>query len=169
MESEHDETTVEEMSFSTEKASMFSQCPHATPALSSLNIICDPLPASAQRHVQIVPLLPRLRTFKMSGLPGEKVVQLIKFRQGPWGQLRSDNGQGVSEREFAVEEWVVRWHERRRGRDVVLDRLVDEGWVGDDGTRVKVGTFEEDGEEEEEEEEADDGEMDEEEEGEDEN
>lgn len=168
MEIDHDKTTVEEMSFSSEKASMFSQCPHPTPTPSSLNIICDPLPVSAQRHVQIIPLLPRLRTFKMSGLPGEKVAQLIKFRQGPWGQPHFDNGQEVSERVFEVEEWVVGWHERRRGKDVVLDRLVDEGWVGDDGTRVKVGTFEEDGEEEEEEEEADDGEM-EEEEGEDEN
>ncbi|KAF9468713.1 hypothetical protein BDZ94DRAFT_692607 [Collybia nuda] len=162
MEIEHDETRFDEAPVS-EKASMFSPCPRSTSnaAPTSLNIICDPLPAP--RHAQIVPLLPRLQTFRIFGLPGEKVAQLIKFRQGPWSQgvkPRSENNRGTSRYAFERVEWVVRWHERRRGKDLVLDRLVDDGWTGEDGRWVKVRAFEDEGEEEEEED-VYDGEMDE--------
>ncbi|KAG5644544.1 hypothetical protein DXG03_008199 [Asterophora parasitica] len=96
-------------------------------------------------RTEVVPLLPQLETFKVSGLPGEKVEELIRYRD--------TNAAG---NKWFVRRWIVKWSERRRGEDVVLDRLVQKGWSGEGGRRVFVETFDED--EDGDDEEADDGE-----------
>jgi len=60
-----------------------------------------------------VRLLPKLDTIQLSGLPGTRVKELIAFSQ----RLGC-----------TVKRWIVKWDENRRGRDVVLDRLVEKGW-----------------------------------------
>ncbi|RDB19066.1 hypothetical protein Hypma_014287 [Hypsizygus marmoreus] len=100
-----------------------------------------------------IPLLPALHTFKLSGLPGSSLVQLIHYRESGG---------------YGVRRWIVRWSERVRGKDGVLDALVDRGWRdgregGEDGGRcVRVETYEEEGGEEEEEGEEEEGEEEEE-------
>lgn len=60
-----------------------------------------------------VRLLPKLDTIQLSGLPGTRVKELIAFSQ----RLGC-----------TVKRWIVKWDENRRGRDVVLDRLIEKGW-----------------------------------------
>jgi hypothetical protein len=105
------------------------------------------LPVPARERMGYVPLLPGLRTIKMSGLQGKKVAEFIEYREKmvmDMGEDR-DGGGGVCK----VERWLVEWSERRRGRDVVLDELVDHGWIVKDGNTVRVEWYE--GEEDEEE------------------
>jgi F-box-like len=117
------------------------------------------LPVPAQERAGYVPLLPGLRVVKMSGLRGEKVAEFIEYREN----VGTERGEKVTNSRggmYKVERWIVEWSARQRGRDPVLDELVDEGWGGKDGRKVKVGWYEgeeEEGEEEEEEEEEDDG------------
>lgn len=61
-------------------------------------------------------LLPLLETFQMSGLDGEKVAEMIRWRSKPL-----DCGR------FAVRKWLVRWSERMAGRDKLLDEIVENG------------------------------------------
>lgn len=80
-----------------------------------------PPPCRKQR----VRLLPNLDTIQLSGLNGTRVKELIAFSQ----RL------GCS-----VKRWVVKWDENRRGRDLVLDRLVEKGWRESwNGTGLKIG------------------------------
>jgi len=115
-------------------------------------------PVPAYGHTGHAPLLPSLRVVKLSGLPGEKVAEFIEYRERVEGGTTNieDKRPGVCK----VESWNVEWSERNRGKDTMLDGLVDKGWVGRDGRRVKVGWWqgEEDEEEEGEGEEGDDGE-----------
>jgi hypothetical protein len=105
------------------------------------------LPVPAQERTGYVPLLPGLRTVKMSGLPGKRVAEFIEYRE----KMGMETGEGTDGgddggRVCKVERWLVEWSERLRGRDLVLDELVDHGWIGKDGNVVKVGWCE--GEEE---------------------
>ena len=61
-------------------------------------------------------LLPLLESFQMSGLDGEKVAQMVRWRSKPL-----DCGR------FAVRKWLVRWSERMRGRDRFLDEIIERG------------------------------------------
>ena len=74
----------------------------------------------------------------MSGLPGCKIAELIEYREN-MGIERGESSERPDGRVFKVEEWIVEWNERQRGRDLVLDELVDRGWVGKSGKTVKVG------------------------------
>lgn len=120
-----------------------------------LRVLMHPIPVLDRTgHI---PLLPVLRIVRMSGLPGNKVADFIEYREN-MGMERGENGEVTDGRGgmYKVERWIVAWSERQRGRDVVLDDLVDHGWVGKDGKKVKVGWCEpeeEEGEEEDEDEE----------------
>ncbi len=61
-------------------------------------------------------LLPRLETFRISGLEGEKVAEMVRWRSKP-----------LACGKWAVKNWLVLWTERMRGRDKVLDEIVDKG------------------------------------------
>ena len=61
-------------------------------------------------------LLPRLETFQISGLEGEKVAELVRWRSKP-----------LACGKWAVKNWLVLWSERMRGKDKVLDEIVDKG------------------------------------------
>jgi hypothetical protein len=117
-----------------------------------LRVLMHPVPA--QERTGHVPVLPALRVVRMSGLPGDKVAEFIEYRESV-GTERGENrevtdGNGGS---YRVERWVVAWSERQRGRDAVLDELIDQGWIGKDGRKVKVGWCEEEEEEAEDEDE----------------
>lgn len=117
----------------------------------SISSSCPSLPCHAPipSRVKHVPLLPRLETLKISGLPGEKVEELIRYResQDP-GRMRRCGESPQSCGKYGVCKWIVKWSERRRGKDRVLDRLVENGWMGEDGRRVLVETYDEDWDEE---------------------
>jgi hypothetical protein len=94
---------------------------------------------------QSSPLLPHLQTFKVSGITGVSIISEILRRRG-----LATSGDDL--------RWVVGWNERRRGKDLVLDELVDVGCrvesrSGQGWNIVQVETFDEGEEEEEEEEE----------------
>ncbi|KAF8073503.1 hypothetical protein FPV67DRAFT_749437 [Lyophyllum atratum] len=100
-------------------------------------------------RVKHVPLLPRLETFKMSGLSGDKVEGLIRYREcQDTGLARRCGETQRSFGRYGVCRWIVKWSERQRGEDKVLDRLVEDGWIGENGRRVYVETYNEDGDEE---------------------
>jgi len=61
-------------------------------------------------------LLPRLEMFQISGLEGEKVAEMVRWRSKP-----------LACGKWAVKNWLVLWSERMRGRDKVLDEIVDKG------------------------------------------
>lgn len=110
----------------------------------SVSGICRVQDERGRDYCESSPLLPQLQRFKVSGITGISIISEIRRRRG----LRS-SGDGL--------RWVVGWHERRRGRDLVLDELVDAGCRvesrgGQGWDIVQVETFDE-GEEEEEEEE----------------
>ena len=103
-------------------------------------------------------LLPHLQTFKVSGIAGISIISEMRRRR-----CLTTSGDGP--------RWVVGWNERRRGRDLVLDELVDVGCrVESRGGRgwdiVQVETFDEGEEGEEEGEEGEEEGEEEEEEGE---
>lgn len=89
------------------------------------------------------PLLPRLHTFKISGLEGGKVRDLIRYREVEcrWG-------------EYGVKRWIVRCNKMYKERDGVLDELVERGWE-EEGRRVVVEWLEEDEDDDEDDDEED--------------
>lgn len=105
---------------------------------------------SCARHL---PFLPRLDTFKVSGLSGEKVGALIQYREGlglPIACLPMFKDVGrFFEGTYRVENWIVQWSERWRGKDPILDDLVENGWHAH-GKDVRVLWFEPEDEEDEE-------------------
>ncbi|KAF8059304.1 hypothetical protein FPV67DRAFT_1454493 [Lyophyllum atratum] len=104
----------------------------------SLPSSCPTLPCNA-----------RTPTFKMAGLSGQKVEKLIRYRECQDTGLARRCGEAQrSCGRYGVCRWIVKWSERQRGEDKVLDRLVDDGWVGENGRRVYVETYNEDGDEE---------------------
>ncbi|KAF5382691.1 hypothetical protein D9615_003078 [Tricholomella constricta] len=114
--------------------SVSSTCPRATPNST---------------RVERVPFLSRLETFKISGLPGKKVEELIQYRENyDIGQIRQCGERKGSPAWYGVRRWILKWSERRKGKDAVLDRLAEKGWVAESGRRVYVETFDEDGDEE---------------------
>lgn len=71
-----------------------------------------------------IPLLPNLHTFRISGLQGKALSKLIAYRQG------FANGHGVK-------RWMVKWCESWKGRDQILDDLVENGWAADANLRAE--------------------------------
>ena len=69
---------------------------------------------------QRVRLLPRMEEMRISGLSGERVNGLISYSQTLG---------------CTVKRWVVDWDAEQKGRDKVLDTLVERGW-----TQVYNGT-----------------------------
>ena len=61
-------------------------------------------------------LLPWLETFQMSGLEGEKVAEMVRWRSRP-----------LACGKFAVKKWLVKWSERMRGKDKALDEIIERG------------------------------------------
>jgi hypothetical protein len=82
-------------------------------ALGDCTLIDCETSSSPPLRKQRVRLLPKLDTIQLSGLPGTRVKELIAFSQ----RLGC-----------TVKRWIVKWDENRRGRDVVLDRLVEKRW-----------------------------------------
>jgi len=75
------------------------------------------VPASGKAAALTSPtLLPRLETFQISGLEGEKVAEMVRWRSKP-----------LACGKWAVKNWFVLWSERTRGRDKMLDEIVDKG------------------------------------------
>ena len=118
------------------------------PAHSRSKMEClDPPPSGwCSRHTCTAPLLPRLQTFKISGLSGAKVKRLIEYRENQQTPCCT-RGQGSLDREYRVKRWIVAWSSRRRDMDVVLDRLVELGLRNRSGQRVTVETFDDEGDE----------------------
>ena len=121
-----------------------------------LRVLMHPVPA--QGRTGHVPLLPRLRVVRLSGLLGNKVADLIEYRESVGTAKDENTGVTDGSAVYKVDKWIVEWNERQRGKDVVLDKLVDQGWMGKDGSKVKVEWYEG---EEEEAEEGDEGDEDE--------
>ncbi|PFH53398.1 hypothetical protein AMATHDRAFT_137706 [Amanita thiersii Skay4041] len=103
-------------------------------------------------------LFPLLHTFRLCGVDGRKVVEMIRWRsKTPVGRVR---------------KWIVKWSDRVRGRDRVLDEVMSHGvWVDtvtNDGSKfgwkVDVDCWDDEDEEEDEDEDEDEGEDEEEEE-----
>ncbi|KAK2459685.1 hypothetical protein APHAL10511_008330 [Amanita phalloides] len=98
---------------------------------------------------RIPTLLPSLETFQISGLEGEKVGELIRWRSKPL----------LYGRTHTVKRWFVRWTERMRGRDLALDEIVETGVnvaTQDGVTNVRVIDYNEDDDDEDDEDEVDD-------------
>ncbi|TFK40740.1 hypothetical protein BDQ12DRAFT_627412 [Crucibulum laeve] len=94
-------------------------------------------------------LLPNLEILRTTELPGDSFLSIINHR-------RSFPAQRCK-----MSKWLVRWDERWKGKDPVLDKLIAEGcWVSETGKKIiKVESFyKEDEEDEEEVFEEDDGE-----------
>lgn len=123
----------------------------SVPADSKSQMEClDPPPSSrCYHHACTAPLLPRLQTFKVSGLSGAKVKRLMEYRERILCCARDERS---LDREYRVKRWIVAWSSKRRGMDVVLDRLVELGWRNSSGQRVTVETFDGEGDEDEEDE-----------------
>lgn len=102
---------------------------------------CPSRAASTPLSVRRVPVLPLLETVKMSGLSGSKTRELIHFRHTHFQRL-SCLGKEKKSLIPGVSMWTVKWSERWRGKDEVLDQLVEQGWIAEDGTRVYLKTFE---------------------------
>ncbi|KAG6812106.1 hypothetical protein H0H92_004335 [Tricholoma furcatifolium] len=116
----------------------------ATPLKAGAQKGCPPsCPSRAQAtsissRVERVPVLPLLETLKMSGLPGTKIRELIQFRHSRCRKMRSH---GAREDVSRVSRWIVKWSERWKGSDQVIDELVERGWLAEDGTRVYLETY----------------------------
>ncbi|KAG6844061.1 hypothetical protein H0H87_010059 [Tephrocybe sp. NHM501043] len=91
--------------------------------------------------VERIPVLPLLETLKMSGLPGKKTMELIQFRHTHTRKRHRCNKERRSTFVPGVSTWLVKWSDRWKGVDKILDRLVEHGWVAEDGTRVYLETF----------------------------
>ncbi|KAF5314833.1 hypothetical protein D9619_007061 [Psilocybe cf. subviscida] len=92
-------------------------------------------------------ILPRLEVFKVSGLSGQEILQVLWQRH-----------QNMKAGQTRQERWFIRWSESKRGEDPELDALVDQGfWCpqrsGSAGaqSRVLVEVFDEPEEEDDEE------------------
>ncbi|KAG6840380.1 hypothetical protein C0991_007117, partial [Blastosporella zonata] len=96
-----------------------------------------------------IPVLPRLETLKMSGLSGIRTRQLMHFRH-----IHSLKKRATVTPVPGISRWMVKWSVRWKGVDKVLDKLVEQGWVAEDGTRVHLECFEGDGDESEDDEDA---------------
>ena len=117
---------------------------------SKMECLDPPTSSWCSHHACTTPLLPRLQTFKISGLSGAKVKRLIEYRESQRTPCCA-RGERSLNREYKVERWIVAWSFRRRGMDVVLDRLVELGWRNSSGQMVTVETFDDEGDEDEEE------------------
>ncbi|KAG6820621.1 hypothetical protein H0H93_014224 [Arthromyces matolae] len=99
----------------------------------------DSLPPS----IECIPVLPLLQTFKMSGLSGRQTRELMQFRRKHVGR-RTGDGVDVP----GVSLWIIKWSQKWKGRDRVLDHLVEQGWTSEDGTRIFVKTYDGDNDDE---------------------
>ncbi|KAG6919634.1 hypothetical protein DXG01_003498 [Tephrocybe rancida] len=100
--------------------------------------------------IQRVPVLPLLETLKMSGLSGMKTAKLMEFRHTHFrtAHRHQCNGGVTGVPVSGVSRWIVKWNERWKGTDKVLDRLVEYGWEAEDGTLVHLETLPSDADEE---------------------
>lgn len=93
------------------------------------------------------PLFPQLQVLKISGLPGERVKELIEYRENLRRPQALDAKTGVNHTNYGLRRWIIAWSWKGRGKDAVLDQLVDVGWQTRDGRCVHIETFDDESEE----------------------
>jgi len=88
-----------------------------------------------------VPLLPRLQNFKIWGLSGGKLRSLIQYREKAGPRLAIHRCGDNKDESYGVQHWMASWNPQRKGEDIILDMLVEDGFQADSGRMVKVVAF----------------------------